>query len=82
MGQPASGTLHLVLGGKSGMAGQSILQLVDLQGRILQERRLAGVVAGTRLDLPLNGIADGIYLLRLQSEGNPAVLKKVLVQGR
>jgi hypothetical protein len=86
MGQPASGSLRLRVGGDGGLDGATTLQLVDLQGRILLNHTMGPVAAGTRIDLPLDGsdsyrIADGIYLLRLQSEGRIAVVKKVWVQG-
>lgn len=81
LGQPASGVLRLRLGGDAGLNGATELQLVDLQGRVLQQRVMGSVEAGTRVDLPLTGVANGIYLLRMQSEGRAAVLKKVLVQG-
>lgn len=82
LGLPASGTLQVRLGGDAGLNGLSELQLVDLQGRVLQRRVMESVAAGTRVYLPLDGIAGGIYLLRLKSEGRNPVVKKVLVQGR
>jgi hypothetical protein len=43
-----------------------VLTLMNSEGRLVQEERIA---AGTRINVPLNGLAAGIYALRVQCAG-------------
>ncbi len=43
-----------------------VLTLVNSEGRLVHEKRIA---AGTRIDVPLTGLAAGIYALRVQCTG-------------
>lgn len=75
--QPNQGVFTLVYEAEE--AGPSTLRLRDLQGRLLWEKKV-GVLSGeNRLQVTVNKVPAGIYLLELRTESGVGV-KKVLVE--
>jgi hypothetical protein len=54
------------------------IEVLDLQGRLVQDHQFAGASGKVVQPLELDGLAAGLYFLHLQSEGQVAVVKFVV----
>ena len=61
------------------VAHQSALTLSDLNGRIVREINLSDDHGASQISVSLEGLPEGIYLLRLLLDGQPKGIQKVVV---
>lgn len=76
---PNPATEALVLEWEDNYRGKVSLELRDLNGRLLQQRQVAKSARKLSEPLELDGLASGIYYLRVQ-QGNTQVVRKVIKQ--
>lgn len=72
----ANGMLQIELGNQ-GAAQESMLQLVNLNGQIIIERKLSAESTG----IPVNGLESGIYFAIIRSSRYESYRAKVLIAG-
>lgn len=58
---------------------RSMLVLSDLNGRNVRELNISDIHGPTQLSIPLDGLAEGIYVLRLHLNGQFSGVQKVVV---
>ncbi|MDX1910030.1 MAG: tyrosinase family protein [Saprospiraceae bacterium] len=58
---------------------RSMLVLCDLNGRNVRELNISEIHGPTQLSIPLDGLAEGIYVLRLHLNGQFSGVQKVVV---
>jgi hypothetical protein len=75
--QPSQGTFTLVYEAEE--AGASTLRLRDVQGRLLWEKKMDVLSGENRVEVGVNKLPAGMYLLELRTESGVGV-KKVLVE--
>jgi len=64
---PTTGLLNLKLTGFNG--DDMIVNITDLQGRIIQTRNLSNLQSAEVRQLDLSSLAKGIYILRMETQG-------------
>ena len=55
------------------------IQFFNLQGKLIQEKQISNVKAGTTVPMNVEGYPNGMYLLKLIGEKESAVFK-IIVQ--
>ncbi|MFM9950740.1 MAG: T9SS type A sorting domain-containing protein [Saprospiraceae bacterium] len=75
---PTTGEINLGLSSYIGQAVQ--LEVYNLQGQLLQLKELDEVEATTER-LELSGYQNGMYLIRVKTEGVPGITKRIVLNG-
>jgi hypothetical protein len=73
---PTDGPLNITFG--DGAHGRAVIDVLDVTGRVVVERRSEAAGPGRTVNLGLNGIVPGEYLLRVQHDGGMAVQRVVV----
>ena len=75
---PTSGKFNVVF---SGVAGDEyLMQVTDLLGKILQVNTGTIFEAGNKVEIDLNDVPKGIYLLRMRINEDQITTKKIIVE--
>ncbi len=73
---PANGKVSLTL---TGYSGNVTIQLTDINGKMLQERKVTGLSKVSEQQINISSYADGIYLVTVIDEkGNRKIQKLVI----
>ena len=73
---PATEVFHLRL--DAGDQGELSIQCIDLAGRVALQQQVRVEKGENRFDLPVSGLANGVYFLQLRS-GEDTAVQKVLI---
>ena len=76
---PNPATDHLTVEFSLANAEQVIAQIVDLTGKVLRQNTIEGVDGANQIQLNLNGLSKGLYLLEINTPEGKSV-RKVTVQ--
>ena len=76
---PNPATDHLTVEFSLTQAEQVAARLLDLTGKVLQQNAIEGVAGANQMQLNLNGISRGLYLLEVNTPEGKSV-RKVVVQ--
>lgn len=71
---PSRGTVNLII--EDDFTGPRTVELTTLQGHVVHQRT---DVTGSRLEIPLTDLPDGIYLVRVESGGRLIIRKVVKI---
>ncbi len=55
--------------------GELVLNLIDISGKLLNQKRVETIPGENKIEIPLNGLHEGLYLLEIQSENRKEVRK-------
>ena len=76
---PNPATDHLTVEFTLSQTEQVTTQLVDLTGKVLRQKKMDGVDGFNQLQLDINGVAKGLYLLEINTQDGKSI-RKVSVQ--
>jgi len=63
----------------AGDVNQATFQVIDAQGRIIREHQEGFVYHGKELEMDLTDLTTGIYLLKVEFDGN-LITKRIVIQ--
>lgn len=72
---PASQQVNIIF---PGMTGEATLTIVAGDGRIMRSMQI-GQTEGTRTIIDLNGLANGVYFVRVEQPGGTDISRRLLV---
>lgn len=70
---PVSSTLHIYL--NAGQAQQTNLSITDVNGKLIAQHRHYSTRGANRITLPVQGLAAGLYFIRINDRDNNQVLR-------
>ena len=74
---PNPATDRLYIPYEKEQSGQAVLLVMDISGRVLQQMEFASVVKGSNLQLDVNSLGKGVYLVALITDHRRSIGKFV-----